>query len=181
MELLEPKVEDRTFLIQFWDIVSEFWNEIPWLKEIIDLKYITEWSIFKDEIFQTLWLDKTDSFTSYILTTNDRRKEYIWGLRTFSKSPEKFEDTNNEIVRKQLESADYAYITCLQIRDVLRWSNYWRELFAKALAQVLDRFEKVWWVVSHKELLPYYSYFGAKIENNIENKDNLTLITWDKN
>jgi hypothetical protein len=36
----------------------------------------------------------------------------------FSSSPERFIDSNNELIRQQLESEKYAYLSCLQIRDV---------------------------------------------------------------
>lgn len=177
MKLLQPNIEDRTFLIQFWDIISEFWKEIPRLKKIENLKYFTDANIFKRELFNLLWIDHQATISPYILTRDDRWQEYIWWLLSFSQSPEKFLDPNNEDIRVQLEQAKYEYITCLQIRDVLRWTNYWRELLSKAFEKILDRFEKVWWVVSKEELLWYYSYFWAKVENQIKNDDNLFLIT----
>ncbi|MCF7834487.1 hypothetical protein K9M48_00330 [Candidatus Gracilibacteria bacterium] len=180
MKLLEPNIEDRTFLIQFGDIVSEFGQEIPRLKKIENLKYFTDANVFKSELFNTLGIDHQETISPYILTKDDRGKEYIGGLLSFSQSPEMFTDPNNELVRQELESAKYAYITCLQIRDVLRGGNYGIELLSKAFEKILDRFEKVWGVVSKQELLSYYAYFGAKIENQIDNNDNLFLITMDR-
>jgi hypothetical protein len=180
MKLKNPDLKERTFLIQFQDIISEFWNEIPRLKEIKDLKYVTDTEVFKNELFNQLWLEKTERINSYILTTDDKREEYIWGLLSFSKSPEKFTDLNNEIIKQQLEREKYSYITCLQIRDVLRWPNYWAELFSKSVSEILKEFHKFRWVVSKEKLLPYYKYFWFEPINTINNEDGLFILTCDE-
>jgi hypothetical protein len=56
-----------------------------------------------------------------MLTTNDKRQEYLGGVLVFpDQSPEKFQDPYNEIIRKQLENAKYPFVTCLQTRKDLR-------------------------------------------------------------
>jgi len=180
MKLSNPDLKDRSFLIQFQDIISEFWNEIPRLKEIKNLKYTTNTEVFQKEIFNQLGLENTEKIKSYILTTNDRKEEYIWGLLSFSKSPEKFTDLNNETIKQQLESEKYSYITCLQIREILRWTNYWVELFSKSVNEILKEFHKFRWVVSKEKLLPYYKYFWFEPINTMKNEDGLFILTCDE-
>jgi hypothetical protein len=77
MNLLNPDIQDRSFLIQFQDIISEFGEEIPRLKKIKDLKYTTDTEIFQEEMLDLLGLEHTEKIMPYILTTDDKRKEYI--------------------------------------------------------------------------------------------------------
>lgn len=180
MKLTNPDLKDRSFLIQFQDIISEFWNDIPRLKEIKNLKYVTDVETFKKAIFNQLGLENTEKITPYILTTDDENKEYMWGLLSFSKSPEKFIDQNNEIIKQQLEREKYNFITCLQIRDVFRPSNYGMELLSKSTEKILKEFHSIRWVVSKPELLTYYKYLGGKIINDSENKDGLFIVACDE-
>lgn len=181
MKLKEPQLEDRSFLIQFHDILGEFWHEIPWLQKIENLKYVTNADVFRQELIQGLWLDSSVKINSYILTTDDQREEYLWWLLHFSVSPEVFKDKNNETIRKQLECTDtYSYVTCLQIRDVFRTGRYGVELFSKWMDNILREFPKIWWVISQEKLIPYYRYFGGKIVNTMQNKDWLAFITFDE-
>ena len=180
MGLKSLDLKDRSFLIQFGDIVSEFGHEIPRLKKIINLKYVTDKNVFEKEIFNLLGLESTEKIKPYILTTDDKREEYIWWILYFSKSPEKFEDPNNELIRKQLESEKYAYITCLQIRDNLRQNNYGTQILSKSGKDILEEFHNVRWVFSKQQLIQYYKYFGMEIVNNAQNKDGLFIWTFNE-
>ena len=77
MVLKSLDVKDRDFLIQFGDIVSEFGNEIPRLKKIANLKYITNTAIFEKKIFNTLGLNSSEIIKPYMITTDDKKAEYI--------------------------------------------------------------------------------------------------------
>jgi len=180
MKLKTSTIETRDFLIQFNDILGEFWREIPRLEKISNTKYITNVDAFKQQMFQLLELEPTAKITPYMLTTDDKNEEYIWGLLHFSSSPEKFKDKNNEIIKKQLASENYSYLTCLQIRDAFRGGNHGVELFSKSVEKILKEFHRFRWVVSDEKLLPYYQYFGAEIINNMDNKDHAALIIGDE-
>lgn len=180
MQLQKLSVEDRSFLIQFNEIEKEFGNHIPWFNKIKDLKYLTNAHELKPQILQTLQLDSSVQIDPYILTADTKWKEYIWSILNFSSSPERFQDPNNELIRQQLESQKYAYLSCLQIRDVFRSGRAGVELLGKSLEQILKEFHKAWCVVEDPKLLDYYKYFGAEIVNEITNKDNLYLLVGDE-
>jgi hypothetical protein len=44
----------------------------------------------------------------------------------------------------------------------------------------LKEFYRVRCVVSDPKLISYYTYFGAKIVNDMPNKDWLYIMTWDE-
>jgi hypothetical protein len=135
----------------------------------------------KPEILETLSLNPTTEITPYILVDwSTKRQEYIWSILNFSSSPERFKDPNNERIRNQLESEKYAYLTCLQIRDVFRSGRVWVELLWKSLEQIFKKFSRVRCVVEDPRLLPYYKYFGAEIVNEALNTDGLYLLVWDE-
>jgi len=179
MKLNKLELEYRSFLIQLDEIFKEFWWHIPRLDKIKDVKYITDTEFFSAQLLENLWLDPKVEINPYILTTDTRGKEFVWSILNFSSSPERFIDSDNELIRQQLESEKYAYITCLQIRDVFRNSRCWIELISNSLEQIIKKFDRFWWVVSDPKLLNYYSRFGLDVVNSSKNKDWLYLISWD--
>jgi hypothetical protein len=180
MKLNKLALEDRSFLIQFDEIFKEFWGHIPWLDKIKDVKYLTDTDVFSSQLLENLWLNPDVEINPYILTNDVKWKEYIWSILNFSTSPEHFVDPNNEVIRQQLEHEKYAYITCLQIRDVFRNERYWTEIISKSVEQMLKQFHKFRWVVSDPKLLPYYGRFGFEVVNDMPNKDWLYIITSDE-
>lgn len=179
MKLNKLALEDRSFLIQFDEIFKEFWWHIPWLDKIKDVKYITDVSIFSSQLLENLWLTPDTEINPYILTNDAKWKEYIWSILNFSTSPEQFLDPNNETIRQQLEHQKYAYITCLQIRNVFRNERHWTEIISKTIEQIIKKYDKFRWVVSNPRLLEYYKRFGLDVINEPSNKDWLYLISWD--
>jgi len=180
MKLNKLELESRPFLIQFDEISKEFGNHIPWFNKIKKLKYITDVKEFKLAILQTLWLDLATKINPYILTTGTKGQEYVWSVLNFSSSPERFVDPNNELIRQQLESEKYAYLSCLQIRDIFKTDKPWMELLSKSLHEILKEFHRVRCVVQDPKLLSYYTYFGAELVNNTRNKDWLYIMSWDE-
>ena len=180
MKLKTSAIENREFLIQFNDILGEFWREIPRLKKISHTRYITNIEALKQEMFQSLKLDSSAKITPYMLTTDDKNEEYIWGLLHFSNSPEKFKDKNNEVIKQQLAYENYSYLTCLQIRDVFRGGSSGIRSFSKLMEEILKKFPKIRCVVPNERLITYYKYFGGEIINNMDNEDNLALIIGDE-
>ena len=180
MQLNKLELEDRSFLIQLDEIFKEFWGHIPWLDKIKNLKYFTDAEVFSSQLLENLWLEPNAKINPYILTTGMKWQEYVWSLLNFSSSPERFIDPNNELIRQQLECEKYAYITCLQIRDVFRNERYWTEILSKSIEEILKQFHKFRWVVSDQKLLHYYSRFGLDIANDMPNKDWLYIITSDE-
>lgn len=179
MKLNKLELEDRSFLIQFDEIFKEFWGHIPWLDKIKNVKYLTNTDVFSSQLLENLWLNSNVEINPYILTNDAKWKEYVWSILNFSSSPECFVDKNNEVIRQQLEHEKYAYITCLQIRDIFRYSKYWTELMSKSLEEIVKKFDKFRWVVSNPNLLEYYKGFGLEIVNNMPNKDSLYLVSCD--
>ncbi len=180
MQLQKLSVEDRSFLIQMNEIEREFKNHIPWFNKIKDLKYFTDTDELKPKILETLQLDPSVQIDPYILTADTRWKEYVWSILNFSSSPECFLDPNNEIIRQQLDSEKYTYLSCLQIRDVFRTWRVGVELLSKTLHQIFQTIPKVQCVVADERLLSYYKYFGGEIVNEMVNKDHLYIMTCDQ-
>lgn len=180
MKLNKLELEDRSFLIQLDEIFKEFWGHIPRLDKIKDVKYLTDVDVFSSQLLENLCLDPSVHINPYILTTDTRWKEFVWSILNFSSSPERFIDPNNEVIREQLEYEKYAYITCLQIRDVFRNHGNWTELMSKSIEQIIKKFDKFRWVVSNPKLLDYYRRFGLEIVNTSQNQDWLYLVTSDE-
>lgn len=180
MKLNKLELEDRSFLIQLDEIFKEFWDHIPWLNKIKDVKYFTDANVFSSQLLENLSLDPNVEINPYILTTDMRWKEFVWSILNFSSSPEHFIDPSNEVIREQLEYEKYAYITCLQIRDVFRNHRNWTELMSKSIEQIIKKFDKFRWVVSNPKLLDYYKRFGFNVVNNGVNLDWLYIITSDE-
>lgn len=180
MRLQPSTLTSRNFLIQLSEIEKEFGQEIPWFKGLHDLRYITNKNVFAEKVKELTGSAERDTIKPYLLVTNGKEREYIGGVLHFSQSPEKFLDSNNQVIQNQLESSGHSYVTCLQLREVFRNKLYGTELTSKALSTILQSYPRVWAVVSHPELLHWYQYFGAEIQNTIENEDRLVIITFDQ-
>lgn len=180
MQLQKLSLEDRSFLIQINEMEKEFGNHIPWFNKIKNLKYLTEATELKPQILNTLQLDPSVQIDPYILTADTRWREYVWSVLSFSSSPERFQDPNNEIIRKQLDHEQYIYLSCLQIRDLFRSGRVGVDMLSKILHQIFKIVPKVQCVVTDQRLVSYYKYFGGEIVNEMLNQDNLHIMTCDQ-
>lgn len=179
LKLEKNALESRSFLIQFKDIQNEFGHEIPWLEGTEDLPYILNEKIFVQELVKGLVGESGEHMEAYLLHTDDIYKRYIGGLLHFKKCPENFQDSENRKIQEELTDAGVDYISCLQVRESFQKNGYGDLLFKEALKAIFNTKESVWGVVSHPELLPWYQRNGAKVLQDIDNKDQLAIVQFE--
>ena len=174
MRLVKRSLSGRAFAIQFSEILSEFGEIIPWLKPIQSLRYATNGSFFRSEIESRLGCE---DLVPYQFTTHDQSRDFVGGVLHFPVSPEVFSDARNQSIARKLAEEDASYVTCLQVRDVLRGSGHGRQLMERAVNSIPLSHPKVW-AVCEPELVPWYQSFGARVLNRQDNSDDLIIIAW---
>lgn len=182
MRLQQNSIRERTFVLQCNQVVQAFGKyNIPWLKDLSELMYITNPKEFEIFFKESMGIEAYDHIIPYTLVSSNSERRYIGGMWHFTKSPEVFESEELENIRKDIEAEKYAYMTCLHVRDMFRGKLYGTELFSKALQTVLKDYPKAWGVVSESELLHWYEYFGGVVQNCISgNSDKLAIVTFDQ-
>lgn len=182
MRLQQNSLESRTFVLQCNQVLHTFGKyDIPWLRNLSELMYITNPKEFETKLLQAMGSSNLQTITPYTLVTNTKERKYVGGMWRFGTSPEIFESNDLETIRKQLEEEKYAYMSCLHVRDMFRGKMYGTELFSKALQKIMEMYPKAWGVVSEPELLHWYEYFGGKVQNCMNgNEDKLAIVTFDE-
>ncbi len=178
MHLVTRRLQGRSFLIQFTQIIHEFGHEIPWLEPLRALPFSTNTAYFRDKFLKGLGCREAEDITAFQFVSSDRSHEYAGGVLLFTHSPEEFKDKNNQAILEQLNYDHYRYITCLQVRDVWRGKGHASELMRRVMKTILQANEKVWGVVSNPALLPWYLSHGAVMHSPLCNDDNLWIISW---
>lgn len=174
MILVRRSLAGRAFSLQFNEIMAEFGNLIPWLRAVRPLKYATNGAYFKQELRRSLGCEE---IVPYQLTTADRSHEFVGGILHFPVSPENFQDRHNKQISATLSNDGAHYITCLQVREVMRGAGHGQDTMERVVRSILKTHPKVW-AVCEPELVPWYQSFGAQVLNTKENKDNLSIIAW---
>lgn len=180
MQLTARSLKGRAFLLQFTQIMSEFGREIPWLEPLKTIAFSTNSTYFRDRFLCSLGCKEAEDVTPWQFVSSDESREYFGGILCFAHSPEKFRDRANQETLELLNHARYRFVSCLQVRDVLRGQGHGNELMKRALRAILARHEKVWGVASNFRLLPWYTSLGAKVHSPWVNRDNLWIVSWEK-
>ncbi len=176
MQLVSRSIAGRAFFPQFTEILGEFGEKIPWLRPAQDLRFITNSAYFRRKLESLLGCPE-GGIVCYQLTAPTEGREYVGGVLYFPHSPERLVDPHNQALVEQLERAGASYISCLQVREVLRGAGHGTELLHKAMKTILRKHPVVW-AVCEPELLPWYQAGGAAVLNRPHNNDNLALIRW---
>lgn len=179
MLLVPQRLRGRSFHIQFVEILQEFGDVIPWLDPLKNLRYVTNATHFRDVLLKGLKCNDPSDITPLQLLTSDRGNEYIGGIVHFTHSPEHFRDSRNQGIQEQLVSQGCQFISCLQIRGVMRGRGYGQQLMQRSLRSILTTYPKIWGVASDPNLLPWYQSFGGTVLSPLENKDDLWIIVWE--
>ncbi len=178
---LEPvKPRGRRFPIQFFEIMREFGDTIPWLRGLNELKYATDGEYFHDELMRKTKQNGAP-IVPYQLTDSDDAHTYLGGIIYFPKSPETLTDPHNLETAERLADEGASFISCLQVRDVKRGTGNGRVIMERALRAIRHKHGSVWGVVSDQRLINWYKSLGAEILSPPENKDQLWIVHWNDN
>ena len=180
MRLEQVDLRSRSFLLQFFEVMSEFGNIIPWLEYLKTIKYSTNAEYFRDQVLKLLRCQDEHDILPYQLIGNKPERDFFGSIIHFKKSPERFRDFKNIEIMEGLEQQGYDYITCLQIRGQYRRQGWASVLLNGVMKKIIDQRQSVWAVLSdyNKDLYPYLS--GATLRSPENNLDKLWIITWDR-
>ncbi|MES2953499.1 MAG: hypothetical protein V4674_02975 [Patescibacteria group bacterium] len=178
MQLVRRGLEGRAFLLQFREIMLEFAHEIPWLEPVRSITYSTNPVYFRDKFLKSVGCKGKEEITPFQLVTSDASREYVGGIVRFARSPERFSDRRNNEVVERFTHEGYDYVSCLQVRNVLRGEGNGDLLMRRALRSILAAHPRIWGVVSRSELLPWYRSLGAQVEQFPDSLDKLSIIRW---
>lgn len=177
MQLVHQGLRSRSFLLQFFAIMEEFGDEIPWLDGLRGLTWSTNATFFRDHILRRLGCEE-EGIVPYQFVTPDQQREFVGGVVHFTRSPENFRDRRNIEVMERLVTEGYHYISCLQVRSPFRGVGVGDTLMRRALRSIQASHSRVWGVVSHPELIPWYVGLGATVQSPRDNRDKLWIISW---
>lgn len=178
MHLVKRSLQSRDFLLQFFEIMQEFGNDILWLEPLKNIRYSTNGVYFRDQFIRSMGLYDQEEVTIFQFVTPDREHEYVAGVIRFAHVPESFEDLRNKEIQELLLSQGYHFISCLQMRDNYRGCGHGQALMQKALSSILEVHGRVWGVVFNPQLIPWYESLGATVRSSADNEDDLWIISW---
>lgn len=178
MHLIQRSLQGRSFLLQFFQIMEEFGDEIPWLQPLKGISYTTNGVYFRDQVIKRLGLKDIEHVTAFQFVTPGREHEYIGGVMRFAAIPEVFRDRDNQDIQARLVCEGYHFISCLQVRERYQGQGHGRLLMKKALNTILGTHGRVWGVVSKPSLISWYQSLGATLHSPHQNDDKLWIISW---
>lgn len=179
MYLVKRDLAGRAFLLQFFQIMEEFGDEIPWLEPLKTIQFSTNGVYFRDQFIKLLRLREEQDITAFQFITMERGREFIGGFVHFSRSPESFQDRKNSEICEVLNYQGYSFVSCLQIRDCYHGEGLGDLLMKKALPAIIGTHGRVWGVVSRPGLVRWYKSLGATVLSDPQNRDNLWIISWE--
>ncbi len=177
MKLVQRSLSGRSFLLQFFQIMEEFGDKIPWLENLKPISYSTNPNYFKDQFLRRLGCDE-EEIIPFQFVSDDESREYIGGLLHFPKSPENFLDSSNIEISEELASKGYRYISCLQVRRDLQRHGHGSTASLMALMEIRKTHSEFWGIASKAKTRQYYESLGATTLSPLENKDGLWIMTW---
>ncbi len=182
MRLQKGSLKERTFVLQCNQVLQHFGKyDIPWLRDLHEAMYVTNPKQFVHKFRENMHATEQDRIVPYTLVSSDSDRTYLGGMWHFTKSPEVFASSELQEIHTDLESEEYAYMSCLHVRDMFRGKLYGTELFSKALQKITEEYPKAWGVVSEPELLRWYEYFGGEVQNCMSsNEDKLAVVTFEQ-
>lgn len=179
MRLQTVGLRGRRFLIQFYDIINEFGNVIPWLDGMNELRFATNGAWFQDRILHRLG-QHNGTITPYQFVEGDGARTYLGGILLFDQSPEHLRDPRNREAAECLAAQGASFISCLQVRQPKRGFGVGRRMMPRAIRAIQAEHGAVWGVVSDPHLVPWYATLGAHALSPIDNKDRLWIVHWSK-
>jgi len=178
MNIVSVDLSDRSFLIQFWEIVQEFGEEIPWLEKISTARYVAGADRFRDRILQGLRLPDESMIEPLQIMSSGA--EYLGGILRFSESPENFTDPFNRSIHHNLSEQGLPFLSCLQIRKDQRDHRYGPTLLNWIVEDTLSKHGNFWAVTSEMRLIHWYESSGATIMSPLVNEDDLWILVWER-
>lgn len=177
MRLQPISLRGRRFLIQFYEVMTEFGGVIPWLDGLDEMRFATNGEWFCDELLARLG-QRQGRITPYQFVEVDDARYFVGGILHFDVSPERLRDRRNNGIVERLTSDGASYISCLQVREPRRGKGVGNEMMRRAIKAVLAKHGSVWGVVSNPGLLPWYASLGANLESPLNNQDDLWVVHW---
>lgn len=177
MRLQTTNLHGRGFLIQFYEIMREFGEVIPWLDGMDEMRFATDGRWFCDELLRRLG-QKNGRVTPYQFVDSDEARTFVGGILHFDVSPEHLRDPHNIDITQRLTLGGASYISCLQVRPSRREVGIGNSMMQQAIDAILTHHGAVWGVVSNPRLLSWYVSLGATIHSPLNNADDLWIVTW---
>lgn len=180
MQLVQRSLRGRAFALQFQQIMAEFGDEIPWLRPVQPIIFVTNPTYFEEQLVGGLGCQDRDEVTAFQFVTSTRASEFVGGMIHIARSPEHFASPENQVAMDRLVRDGHHFISCIQIRGPYQGMGHGRELFRRALASVLEKYGKAWGVVSTKRMLAWYLSLGLGItaHSSPNNPEHLWILSW---
>lgn len=179
MRLQSVGLSGRRFLIQFTEIAAEFGSVIPWLGGLDDLRFATNGAFFRSEFLRRT-RQAEEAITPYQFVEDDAGQTFTGGILHFARTPERLIDARNLGESERLTTLGFSFVSCLQVRPMLRGGGIGRSMLGRALQVIIRDRGPVWGVVSNPHLLPLYQSLGAKTPSSPDNRDGLWIVAWDR-
>ncbi len=180
MRLVQRSLEGRAFVIQFHEIMEEFGKDIPWLDSLKGLVFSTNGRYVRDRILETFRCEDPSDIVPIQFVTSDRGSDYTAGMILFRRSPEQLADPRNRAVCEELTALGYPFLSCFQVREVLRNQGHGPDLIKRVLATLLESHGKMHWIVSSLHQAHWYQAMGATLQSPLVNQDGLWILSYNK-
>ena len=177
MKLQSVSLRGRRFFIQFYEIMHEFGQIIPWLDDLDEMRFATNGDWFCDELRRRLG-QGNGMIVPYQFVDENRSRAFVGGILHFDQHPEKLRDTRNAETVERLQAEGFSYISCLQVREKRRGDGSGTEMMRRAISAILNRHGSVWGIVSDPCLIPWYKALNAQLLSPLDNSDKLWIVSW---
>ncbi len=177
MRLQPVSLRGRRFLIQFYEIMSEFGHVIPWLDGMDDLRFATNGEWFCEELLRRSG-QRNGRITPYQFVDGNDARTFVGGIMHFDQSPECMRDPRNSEIMEFLTASGSSYVSCLQVREPRRGVGVGTQMVRRAIDAVLTKYNSVWAVVSDPRLISWYTSLGASFLSPLDNDDHLWILSW---
>lgn len=178
MRLQTVSLDGRSFVPQFFSIMDEFGDEIPWLDGLSEARFLLDGNVFAQQILRNT-KQREGGITAYQFVSDECPGGlFVGGVVHFDKSPEHFTDVRLCGVAEALEAFGASYLSCLQVRSPHQSRGIAATVFPQVLEVVIRERGPFWGVVSDLRLLRWYQSLGAQLLSPMDSKDGLWIIYW---
>ncbi len=178
MRLETVSLDSRSFVPQFFSIMDEFGDDIPWLDGLSEAGYLLDGNEFARQILRNT-KQPDNGITPYQFVSDEFPGGlFIGGVVHFLESPENFRDPRQREIAERLADSGAGFFSCLQVRPPHRDRGVGSRMMLRSTETVLREMGPFWGVVSDLGMLSWYRSLGAQSLSPIENRDGLWIIYW---
>ncbi len=178
MRLQTVPLDGRSFVPQFFSIMNEFGDEIPWLDGLSEARFLLDGNVFAQQILRNT-KQPDNGITPYQFVSDEFPGGlFVGGAVHFKESPERFTNTRLCEAAESLAASGASFISCLQVRPPHRSRGIGGTMFPQALDLLVRERGSFWGVVSDVRVLRWHLSLGAQLLTPMESVDGIWIIYW---